>query len=313
MKIENLEVGMQIPNFKKLCEILDEPEKRGNSKYAQIKEFERYFAYERKGNSYIITQVYDVPKELKDGRQRYVQLLEPIIMNYLAQKYPSEGITWTQWYRQLGMVNERFYDEHTREEEQVFLRANSYTLFLLSNMASRKNKEILSSALSNMKKRNLITFTEKWYIIDKTGCGREASNDLDVYFERIKKHILQDMECSNMQQIFLSPTRYKEYNERFHEIIVSGLWRHAFRTLRIEAVGDVCNLYKNMDVAQMKKQLNREVCKAVKKMATNAFEREIDEEWEIEESGANEEHKRFKYPDHFLWDVEVLIDQLMLT
>ena len=47
MKLENLEVGMKIPNYRKLCELMDEPEKSGASKRAQVSEWERYVSFER--------------------------------------------------------------------------------------------------------------------------------------------------------------------------------------------------------------------------------------------------------------------------
>ena len=54
MKLENLEVGMKIKNYKKLCELLEEPEKNGgSSKRAQLKTWERYVSFERQGNAFI--------------------------------------------------------------------------------------------------------------------------------------------------------------------------------------------------------------------------------------------------------------------
>ena len=40
MKLENLSVGLRIPNYRKLCDLLGEPVEAGNSKNAQIRKWE---------------------------------------------------------------------------------------------------------------------------------------------------------------------------------------------------------------------------------------------------------------------------------
>lgn len=74
MTLEKLEVGMKVANYRKLCELLNEPVKNGgSSKSAQLKEWERHFAFERQGNAYIITEIYDTPKLSTDARMTYMQ------------------------------------------------------------------------------------------------------------------------------------------------------------------------------------------------------------------------------------------------
>ena len=86
MTLKNISSGIRVANYKELCKLLEEPVKAGNSKKAQLKDFEKYFAYEKDKNAYIITEIYDVPQLKEDGRQKYLQLLEPIILNYLAMQ-----------------------------------------------------------------------------------------------------------------------------------------------------------------------------------------------------------------------------------
>ena len=316
MKTEELRSGLKVKSYKALCELLSEPVKAGNSKKAQLKEFLRYFSYERDGHAYIIGEIYETPQGSKDGRQRYVNLIEPILMNYLSQKHDAHGVTWTKWYKELGMVNAWFYDEEYREETRALWRAKSYTLYLLTNMASRKNREILKSSLKYLEKRNMITCVEAWYIVDRYGFGHEARDAEVALLEKVRNTILHELGCTSMQQVFLSPKRYKAYDEKFHEKISSGLWRNAFQTLRVEPVGNAADAYKDINVEPMKKQLNSAVCSAVLKMATNAWEREGDkmlEMWGSEDSDSLESDvkKSFSLPECFSWDAEFLIDKLM--
>ena len=78
MNLSNLSAGQRIPNYKKLCELLDVPTKKGNSKNAQLKEFDRYFRYTRIGNAFLIDEIYTSPLPQHDDRQKYLYLIEPI-------------------------------------------------------------------------------------------------------------------------------------------------------------------------------------------------------------------------------------------
>lgn len=68
MNIDNLKVGMEVKNYKELCNLLDIKPKSGNTKIAQFKEFDRYFTYEKVGNKFIITSILDEVKEKVDMR-----------------------------------------------------------------------------------------------------------------------------------------------------------------------------------------------------------------------------------------------------
>lgn len=82
MRIENLHEGQIVKNYKELCKILNVEAKGGASKIAQYKEFDRYFEYEKQGHKYIITKIYENPKERIDNRMngnnlKYKDILSP--------------------------------------------------------------------------------------------------------------------------------------------------------------------------------------------------------------------------------------------
>lgn len=64
-----LKVGMEIKNYKYFCKLLNEDVQYGNSKKAQHKEWLRHFNYEKQGHKFIITEIYDTPKEKQDLRK----------------------------------------------------------------------------------------------------------------------------------------------------------------------------------------------------------------------------------------------------
>ena len=70
--MNNVNLGQEFKNYKELCAYLGEQEKGGKSKDLQIKDWERYFSFEKQGHKFIITDVYDIPKE-KVRKQRKVE------------------------------------------------------------------------------------------------------------------------------------------------------------------------------------------------------------------------------------------------
>lgn len=56
-----LVVGMVIKNYKELCAILNEEAKTGKAKQLQLKNWKRYFDWEKDGQKFIIVDIYDTP------------------------------------------------------------------------------------------------------------------------------------------------------------------------------------------------------------------------------------------------------------
>lgn len=68
MNLKNLYTGQKIKNYKELCTILEEPVKGGKSKIIQLKEFSRYFEFEKQFNAFIIKKIYETPLNKIDLR-----------------------------------------------------------------------------------------------------------------------------------------------------------------------------------------------------------------------------------------------------
>jgi len=69
LNINNLKVGQVIPNYRKLCKLLNiNITAGGSSKIAQLKEMSRYLKYHKEGNKFIIDEIYDTLLDKIDGR-----------------------------------------------------------------------------------------------------------------------------------------------------------------------------------------------------------------------------------------------------
>ena len=58
MNTHTLKSGDVVNNYKELCRLLCEEVKYGNYKKAQLKEFERYFQYEKHGHKFKIGRAH---------------------------------------------------------------------------------------------------------------------------------------------------------------------------------------------------------------------------------------------------------------
>ena len=57
-KIKELYVGQEFANYRRLCEFLGEKEKGGKSRDLQIKNWQRYFSFEKRGHKLIIIEIF---------------------------------------------------------------------------------------------------------------------------------------------------------------------------------------------------------------------------------------------------------------
>ena len=102
-------------NYKELCSYLGEEIKAGCSKQAQIKEWERYFSYKKEGNKFIITEVFDSPKDKIDNRGgnnlKNVKPMLDYLMSEFNPKYVDQYCTISNWSTMiLHLLNKEMCD-----------------------------------------------------------------------------------------------------------------------------------------------------------------------------------------------------------
>lgn len=316
LKIDKIKIGMKVASYRALCRLLEEPIKGGDAKTAQLKEFSRYCKFIKSGNAFLIEEIYEVPREQRDGRQKYLYLIEPILLNYFSKSgRVSQELSWYKWFLELGMVDPRIYDEEVCKDELEFWNASPYSLFRLKNLAKNKMQETLTSALKNMKRRGLINYEEHWRIVTRDAITKVATEDDVQYIKRVHRAVLEEIGAKNMSALGLSPKLYQEFVEKSHKVLYrGGRWRSVFKEVRIEVLGNAADRYEGVDADPLRKELNQKVCAAVKKMAYRADEKQKERMMEAwEKDGENYVPPRFALPLHFTWDVEVLVDQLMIA
>ncbi|OAO82611.1 hypothetical protein [Anoxybacillus flavithermus] len=115
VNVSNISAGQIFKNYKELCNALGEPIKTGNAKNAQLKEWSRNFSYERQGHKFIISEIYNTPKEKEDKRSEghnetpYIHIIEKLIIDLLAQnKNGKVSLSKNLLLKELKMINRNY-------------------------------------------------------------------------------------------------------------------------------------------------------------------------------------------------------------
>lgn len=186
MKIENLVVGKVYKNYKEICEFLNDKPKAGKSKQLQIKDWERYFNYKKDGHKWIITEIFNEPKEKTDGKMKgnnsspYLKHMEILILDLLAHQNKGNTFTTSKnaLLKQLKVINSNYISYKnkrpllSKQTEICLDEINDY--FDSSSSTFRSN---VTTALNHLEKqsyifvRNEITVCEAVPQVDYTVDG----------------------------------------------------------------------------------------------------------------------------------------------
>lgn len=115
MKLDNIEIGMTIPNYKALCKILGLKPTTGMGRQNQIAWIEDYVKYEKQGYKFIIKDVYSdleiIPMKDNRGGDRsdntHIKYIEKLILDMLVQDKKGGEIflSKSKLFEALDMVN----------------------------------------------------------------------------------------------------------------------------------------------------------------------------------------------------------------
>lgn len=122
-----LNTNQTFKNYKALCECLNEPVKNGCAKKAQLKEWERFFSFEKNGQKITITEIFDTPKGKVDNRinnggynTKNIQPMMDYIMSTLTNEHLNEYMTISNWSTKvLELVNANVTDIIYDSEEEI--------------------------------------------------------------------------------------------------------------------------------------------------------------------------------------------------
>lgn len=240
-----LELGMVVKNYKEMCRILNEQVCGGDSKKAQLKEWARYFLWEKKGQKFIILDIYDEPLPKDDGRQNkniYVQYIEVILMKILSKQKNTKDpfyITTNQLWKLLGMINNN-YKNISLDDLNNMITDYEVTSFDMKKFYQRCNqrlREILFSSLNKLEDRALIKYEIETVIVfldeDRKTVYKPANDIQKKKILKAERKALLDMQLESKQHAyakFKETEFFEKVNAYLHEWYG---WEYTFNRIKI--------------------------------------------------------------------------------
>ena len=199
-------------NYKELCECLGEPVKNGCSKKSQMKEWERYFSYRKEGNKFIITEVFDTPKDKTDNRvnnysrnNKNVKPMMDYLMSEFNTEYIDEYFTISNWSTiVLHLMNKEVCDKTYRDDDEVFQFCGENNILdpkLFRDYVGTVKfvtKNLITTAFRGLQKRGLLEYQDgyKFYYegakYNRTVCVE--GNLINDCIDNIEKEICQEIQ-----------------------------------------------------------------------------------------------------------------------
>lgn len=238
--------GMVVDNYRKMCELLGQKIKAGNSKNLQVKDWKRYFEFKREGHKYIIKDIYIEPKVKEDNRGGnhciYINELKPLLLDTLLED-TNKGKLLVSIYELLGQLNiigENYlkFIRNKKElgrllgiDEELIKHFYHYTYLRLRNN--------LESALNSLQTDRLIEVEKIIVIVQNSpNSKREVSSLEEKQILDAEEKVLSIMHRKNIGEIIFLDL-WNIFSSRVIEMLKPKLEIHAYyRAYKISALGD---------------------------------------------------------------------------
>lgn len=289
LDVSKLKIGMVVKNYKVLCGMLEQPIKTGDSRKAQLKDFKCYFDWEKSGQKFIITDVYDTPLAKEDKRKMgnnsiYVQYIEIILLQYLSnQKGYTRTFTKRNWWELLGVINNKYGKVSQNELKNLDYTVTEYEIKHFYQRCNKKLEEVLFSALNSLKSRRLIEYEMQTVIVKHDERGKE------IYFEagdeekkailEVERHVLRYvMGYDKMIQIFLK-FKQKEFYEKVNDLLYKYYgWHHYYKQIKIIYTPEgVKQALPELEIKLQKEILNQKIVDYLNANAKDTYDKKLEQ------------------------------------
>lgn len=210
--IDTITTG-RFKNYKKICEYLHEPIKTGKSKQLQLEDWKRYFEYIREGNAFIITKVYDVPKEkirkmvidTSNYTSNNTKNIQSMI-DYLQAKFDLDDnwYSFTDWYCEKlelmhkGICNAVYHPDEIDAVCEEYNISDGKLFCEYVSAAKSELKNMFLKALAYLDKREKITYHDQYKFTYQLGKRTRGSIITDLLNEQIEEN--ETTVCNDMNE-----------------------------------------------------------------------------------------------------------------
>ena len=279
-----LTIGLTVKNYKVMCELLSQPEKGGKARKLQLEDWKIYFDWEKSGQKFIITDIYDTPLTKEDKRKLgnnsiYVKYIEVGLLQYLStQQGFTRTLTKRNWWWLLGIVNDQYGKKTEKELTNLDYTVTPWEVKHFYQRCNKKLEEILFSALNSLKSRKLITYEIQTMIVKwnpEKHCDEyfEATDNQKRQILEVEHYVLHNIyKYEKMIQIFLR-FQQQEYYQKVNELLYEYYgWDHCFKQIKIIYTPEgVREAYPELEAKLQKELLNEKICEVIDENAKNTF------------------------------------------
>lgn len=298
-----LSEGMEVKNYRALCELLGEDRKTGNAKKAQIKEWERHFSIQKVEGSQkmIITEIYELPKAKEDKRLDgvYAKSIELILLYELSQcKGYTAYFTKNQLWHILGMVNKNYKKLSSNELKNIDYCITDFEINHFYYRVNARLTTILNTALESLDRRWIISKTDEYMIVDSRGNRRKAEDIDRKNILTLKKRVARILGCEEEYEIFQKMKTVEFYKLLNYYYNYYFNWKYVYKQYKLIFNNDIVLA----EIPKVEKELQRELlnCNIVNALNTGAKKK----------YSASKGHK-FQLPDMYLKAQSILTEKLI--
>ena len=212
--VSKLSYGMVVKNYPTMCELLGEKVilDRGNSKPAQENNWKRFFKWEKDGQKYIVTDIYDKPlPEMVRENSIYAKFMQLSLMKFLSNQpngtysfftnslFAKTGMT-KQTYRELrdGLDN---YDEIFGEERKNGEYVSKTGVKKTPEITYNRLLRILDDALKSLDNHAIIHYKREWAVKtqpwDVQEGFRKATEDEEELIAKAEQEAMKQIGTTN--------------------------------------------------------------------------------------------------------------------
>ncbi len=173
--IETITIS-RFKNYRKICEYLHEPIKTGKSKQLQLENWKRYFEYERDGNAFVITKVYDTVREKGQRTSNNRKNIQSMI-DYLQAKFDLDDnwYSFTDWYcnklelMYKGICNAMYHEDEIDAVCEEYNISDGKLFCEYISAVKSELKNMFLKSLAYLEKKSKITYHDEYKFIYRLG------------------------------------------------------------------------------------------------------------------------------------------------
>ena len=281
--------GQIFDTYPELCRTLGCEVYGGYQKTKQLKDFGRYFNYEKDGKKFIITEIYPEPMSEEyriAANAKYVAFIQNILLSYLSQQEEEiVYITQQQLWTILGMVNNKYFLMRApHRKEDLMKLSDDMTMFDITHFFSRsgmKFQDIIKTSLDSLKRRKLLLYERPYRIGELISDDdfffhsgvvyREATDNEKKYILRTEKKIMNGLGFSDSFKLHASDkciTYYDKLEKTFKE---EKGWNNVY--LCYKFIYDKNNILEEINENEDVKKMNELIIEVLNEQAENNYKK----------------------------------------